>query len=128
VLRRGLRSTRRCRTPNQIRSLTPSTTWAVVDLRVSQVLSPACRTVSRLPFAAFTTLDFVPLLDAAFRADRFLVDRFLVDRFLAEERFAELRFLPDRLVDFLVAAIWSLDRRLTGIQSHPAGWKPKTRG
>jgi hypothetical protein len=34
---------------------------------------------------------------------------------LVEERFAELRFLPAvRLVDFLVAAIWSLDRRLTG--------------
>jgi hypothetical protein len=63
--------------------------------------------------AAFTTFDFVPLLDAAFRADRFLADRFF-----EEERVAELRFLPAvRLVDFLVAAIWSLDKRLTGVPS-----------
>jgi hypothetical protein len=50
--------------------------------------------------------------------------RFFVDRFLAAERVAELRFLPVRLVDFLVAAIWFLDKRLTGVQTHPAGWRP----
>jgi hypothetical protein len=88
---------------NQIRSLTPSTTWAVVDLRLSQVLSPACRTVSSPPFAAFTTRDFVARFDAVLRADRFFVERFL-----EEARVAELRFLPAvRLVDFLVAAIGS---------------------
>jgi hypothetical protein len=96
-------------TANQIRSLTPSTTWAVVDLRAFQVFSPACLTVLIPPFAArspfrafrfrvavFRALDFVRPLDAAFR----------VGRFLAEARFAERRFLPAvRLVDFLVAAI-----------------------
>jgi hypothetical protein len=86
---------------NQIRSLTPSTTWAVVDLRVSQVLSPACRTVSSPPFAASMTLDFVTRFDALF-----LADRFFVERFPEEARVAELRFLPVfRLADFLVAAI-----------------------
>jgi hypothetical protein len=84
----------------------------VVDLSVSQVLSPASRTVSSPPWAAFTTLDLVPRLDAGLRVDPFLADsffddRFLEGRFLAEERVAELRFLPVRLVDFLVAAIWS---------------------
>jgi hypothetical protein len=75
----------------------------VVDLRVSQVLSPACRTVSSPPLAAFTTLDFVAPFDAVLRADRFFVERFL-----EEARVAELRFLPAvRLADFLVAAIWS---------------------
>jgi hypothetical protein len=88
---------------NQIRSLTPSTTWAVVDLRVSQVLSPACRMVSSPPLAAFTTLDFEARFGAVLRADRFFVERFL-----EEARVAELRFLPAvRLADFLVAAIWS---------------------
>jgi len=94
---------------NYIRSRTPSTTWAVVDLSVSQVFSPACLMVSMPPFAArspfravrlrlvvFRALDLVRLLDAVFRAGGFL----------PEERFAELRFLAaGRLVDFLVAAI-----------------------
>jgi hypothetical protein len=115
-------------TADQIRSLTPSTTWAVVDLRASQVFSPACLTVlmppfaARSPFRAFRlrvvvlrALDFVRPLDAAFRVGRFLV----------EARFAELRFLPAvRLVDFLVAAIWSLDRRLTGGQRDPSRLEP----
>ena len=101
-----------------------------MDLRVSQVLSPAFRTVARPPFAVFTTFDLVPLLDAAFWVDRFLDARFLDARFLDagfldEERVAELRFfLPVRLVDFLVAAIWSLDKRLTGPADSPAGWRP----
>ena len=88
---------------NQIRSLTPSTTWAVVDLRLSQVLSPACRMVASPPFAAFTTRDLVARFDAVLGADRFFVERFL-----EEAREAELRFLPAfRLADFLVAAICS---------------------
>lgn len=109
VLHASAEHLRNTLTVNQIRSLTPSTTWAVVDLRASQVFSPACLTVlmppfaARSPFRAFRfkvvvlrALDFARPLDAAFR----------VGRFLAEERFAELRFLPAaRLVDFLVAAI-----------------------
>ncbi|HEY0351694.1 MAG TPA: hypothetical protein VGC48_06200, partial [Gemmatimonadales bacterium] len=52
---------------------------------------------------------------------------FRLVRFFVEERFAELRFLPAvRLVDFLVAAIWSLDRRVTGGRhSPPPGGVPK---
>ena len=97
MLRRVAEHQERCHV-GQIRSRTPSTTWAVVDFRVSQVFSPAWRTVSRLPLAALMTLDFVLRFDAAFF--------FAGLRFLEEERFADLRFLPAvRFVDFLVAAI-----------------------
>jgi hypothetical protein len=109
-------------------SLTPSTTCAVVDLSVSQVFSPACLTVSMPPFAArspfracrfrvvvFRALALVRPLDPVFRAAPFLL----------EERFAELRFFPvARLVDFLVEAIWSLGRRLTGEPPIPRRLEP----
>jgi len=100
-------------------SLTPSTTCAVVDLRTSQVFSPACFTVSIPSRAARRPWRAVRFKPAA-RAVAALVRRFevvfrapdLAD-FLAGERLAEARFFPlarfplDRLVDFLVAAICS---------------------
>jgi hypothetical protein len=81
----------------------------VVDFRVSQVLSPACLTVSIPPFAAlspFRALRFRVVVFRAFDLARPLDAVFRAGRFLLEARFAELRFFPPvRLVDFLVGAI-----------------------
>jgi hypothetical protein len=75
-------------------SFTPSTTCVVVLFKVSQVLSPAFRTVfnparaavdrfrARLLAPAARALDFLPpRLDEALRADFFLADDVFVVRF-----------------------------------------------
>lgn len=77
-------------------SFTPSTTCAVVLFRVSQVLSPTCRTVSnpaRADVDRFGARRFAPVA----RADDFLLPRFdealRADFFLADEAFDLVRFL-----------------------------------
>jgi hypothetical protein len=89
-------------------SLTPSTTWAVVDLRACQVFSPASRIVlrGRSPEAEdFRVAFFAPpaLLDPVARLRPLEAD-FAAERFLALELLLPALFFP-RLADFLVAAI-----------------------
>lgn len=79
----------------QILSRTPSTTWAVVDLRASQVFSPAFRTVLIPPRAARSPLRafrFRLVLFEALVLVRPLDAAFLAGRFFADERLAEPRF------------------------------------
>jgi hypothetical protein len=97
---------------SDILSFTPSTTCVVVDLRASQVRSPAWRTLLSPPLAArmplracrfkeLLALDLFALLPLARRFD----PAFRAGRFLADDPLALLRFLALR---FLVGAISSL--------------------
>jgi hypothetical protein len=116
VLRDDPRNTSRDQVGEEsdILSRTPSTTCAVVDLRTSQVRSPAWRTVLIPPLAARSPLRawrfkelFALDLFAVLALPRRFEAAFRAGRFLADDPLALLRFLALR---FLVAAIWSLNR------------------